>query len=295
MERLSLLGCALLLLSCGDGSSPEAVPPGPLVYAVDVDSVRRVGWCAADADDLQALTAARDVVTRRLSALDQGMGAVVSLESAPARLRVELPEGLWEAERARIDLGLASLGRLEFLSLATEENLRGTEIDWEQERSKFETWSEAQPGLGPASFGAAATNSTGVEGDGPHPTLTWRPRGQAGTSTGEPALLRLPRRSVDWIGAGHVSRLFPTRDELGRPAIGFEIDADHHGAFGDFTQGLRGQYMAILLEGEVVSNPIIESRISTGGRLAGSFTDSETKDLLERLRSGVGPLGPVDR
>ncbi|MCI0455302.1 MAG: protein translocase subunit SecD [Candidatus Dadabacteria bacterium] len=82
-------------------------------------------------------------------------------------------------------------------------------------------------------------------------------------------------------------------DEYGRPAVGFSFRGEGASKFGKLTGDNIGNRLAIVLDGTIKSAPVIQERISSQGRITGSFTLDEAKDLALVLRSGALPV-PVD-
>lgn len=69
--------------------------------------------------------------------------------------------------------------------------------------------------------------------------------------------------------------------------INFEVDPDCVGEFADFTGSMIDQPMALVLDGIVLSSPTVNSQLSTGGIITGSFTEEEVQQLALQLRSGA--------
>jgi preprotein translocase subunit SecD len=80
-----------------------------------------------------------------------------------------------------------------------------------------------------------------------------------------------------------------TLDENNRPAVGFTLNTEGSRKFGNVTGSNVGKQLAIILDGRVQSAPTIESRITTDGRITGSFTQDEVANLSLVLRSGALP------
>lgn len=59
---------------------------------------------------------------------------------------------------------------------------------------------------------------------------------------------------------------------------------------GDYTRSHIGKSLAIVLDGKVLSVPIIQAEISTQAVIAGNFTEQETKRLAVQLGSGALPF-----
>jgi protein-export membrane protein SecD len=72
--------------------------------------------------------------------------------------------------------------------------------------------------------------------------------------------------------------------------INFEIKEEFQGVFGGFTRDRIGEPMAIVLDGEVLSAPIIQAELSSGGVITGQFTEDEANTLALQLRSGALPI-----
>lgn len=79
------------------------------------------------------------------------------------------------------------------------------------------------------------------------------------------------------------------QDELSLPAVNFTLNADGARKFADFTGANIGRQLAIVLDGEIYSAPVIEGRIAGNGQIKGSFTVAEAEDLALVLRSGALP------
>ncbi|CUX81480.1 MAG: preprotein translocase subunit SecD [Roseibaca calidilacus] len=79
-------------------------------------------------------------------------------------------------------------------------------------------------------------------------------------------------------------------DQNNRPAVNFRFNAQGGRAFGLYTAENIGSPFAIVLDGEVVSAPTIQSHIPGGsGIITGRFTVEETTQLAVLLRSGALP------
>jgi preprotein translocase subunit SecD len=78
-------------------------------------------------------------------------------------------------------------------------------------------------------------------------------------------------------------------DENNQPAVSFTFNTEGGRKFGNATGENIGRQLAIILDGRVQSAPRIESRITTDGRITGSFTQDEVANLSLILRSGALP------
>jgi preprotein translocase subunit SecD len=80
-----------------------------------------------------------------------------------------------------------------------------------------------------------------------------------------------------------------TVDENNLPAVGFTLSSEGGAKFGKVSGENIGRSLAIILDGRVQSAPRLESRITTDGRITGSFTQEEVQNLSLILRSGALP------
>lgn len=76
----------------------------------------------------------------------------------------------------------------------------------------------------------------------------------------------------------------------GQWQIAFEFVNEQAQAFGDYTGSRVGEPMAIVLDGEVLSAPTIQSRLDGSGVITGNFTQEEAQQLALQLRSGALPI-----
>lgn len=80
-------------------------------------------------------------------------------------------------------------------------------------------------------------------------------------------------------------------DQLGNPNIAFTLKPDYAQVFGDYTASHIGQYLTIVLDGKVISSPVINGAIPDGqGVIQGSFTSDEANSLAVQLRYGSLPI-----
>jgi SecD/SecF fusion protein len=77
---------------------------------------------------------------------------------------------------------------------------------------------------------------------------------------------------------------------IGGPVVVFDIRSQFAGEFGRFTGNNIGRRMAIVLDGNVISAPQINGRISNTGQIDGMADLEEASDLALVLRSGSLPI-----
>ncbi len=78
--------------------------------------------------------------------------------------------------------------------------------------------------------------------------------------------------------------------ENGRPVVSFRFDTTGGRKFGNATKNNVGRPFAIVLDGKVISAPVIREPIMGGsGIISGSFTTQQVQDLSLLLRAGALP------
>ncbi|MBZ0307907.1 MAG: protein translocase subunit SecD, partial [Anaerolineae bacterium] len=76
-------------------------------------------------------------------------------------------------------------------------------------------------------------------------------------------------------------------------AISFTLNEEASDIFAEFTGSHIGQTMAIVLDGIVISAPIIQAQIRDSGQISGNFTQAEAENLAIVLRFGMLPVSFV--
>ena len=76
----------------------------------------------------------------------------------------------------------------------------------------------------------------------------------------------------------------------GMPVVSFKFDSSGGKKFGEATQNHVGERLAIVLDNEVISAPVVQSAITGGsGIISGNFTLESAQELALLLRSGALP------
>jgi preprotein translocase subunit SecD len=81
-----------------------------------------------------------------------------------------------------------------------------------------------------------------------------------------------------------------TQDTLGKYEISFSLDAEGTKIFKDFTAAHQGEYLAIVLDGVIISDPSINAVIDGSGVIQGSFTYESANNLAIQMRYGSLPV-----
>ena len=92
------------------------------------------------------------------------------------------------------------------------------------------------------------------------------------------------------VSGAQLTNAQPSFDQNNRPSVSFQFNPAGGRKFGDYTKDNIGKPFAIVLDGEVISAPIIQSHIPGGsGIITGQFSVDESNDLAILLRAGALP------
>lgn len=108
-----------------------------------------------------------------------------------------------------------------------------------------------------------------------------QPEGEVSPLTGQPF-----QTVMDGSGLQAASPQY----QNGQWFISFELTPEGAAIFGPYTGANVGQPMAIVLDGTVLSAPVINAQLTDGGIIEGSFTEQEAQQLALQLRSGALPI-----
>ena len=206
-------------------------------------------------------------------------GAVVTLEASdPWRALIE------------------NTGRMEVMMHAESLDAAGT-YDLAVETDKAREWANENPVAKISEY----NNRLAADHAGqPLGRLRFFPSREDGANVGQSVADRLVALVVeeneDWLFSGSdFPRVFPSYDEMGFPAVGFEIALLRHNDFEAFTTEHEGQQMAIVIDNEIVTDPVLNQPLSSGGIITGGtfgFTQTQVNDLVQVINSGSLDLEP---
>ena len=91
------------------------------------------------------------------------------------------------------------------------------------------------------------------------------------------------------LSGEHLTSASKDFGEMGGLVVRFDLDREGSFIFSDLTGKNRGKRLAIVLDGDVLSAPTIESRISGSGVINGNYTHEEAADLALVLKTGSLP------
>ena len=85
----------------------------------------------------------------------------------------------------------------------------------------------------------------------------------------------------------------PAQDEFGKWETAFVLSQEAKGRFARFTEANIGNRLAIALDNQIRSAPVIQNRIEDQGRITGAASHQDASDLALVLRAGSLPAGIV--
>ncbi|RKQ63756.1 preprotein translocase subunit SecD [Thermovibrio guaymasensis] len=91
------------------------------------------------------------------------------------------------------------------------------------------------------------------------------------------------------LTGAYLKDAYPSRDELGMPAVSFILNSEGARIFEEYTAKHIGTRLAIVLDNKVQSAPVIRSQIGARGQISGQFSYQEARDLSIVLRAGALP------
>ncbi len=93
---------------------------------------------------------------------------------------------------------------------------------------------------------------------------------------------RLTQEDGPWGVAG----AFQSQDDVGKPAISFEMDSRGAVRLGDLTRDHVGDKMAVVLDDEIYTAPVLNNAISKSGIITGDFSQPEITYIVRVLTAG---------
>ncbi len=228
----------------------------------------------AGAYSSEDLAQAASNVSKRVNALGVSEPTIQVLQSS-GRILVELP-GIREPEQAIETIQQTAL--LEFVNFS---GLGGQarQLDGQRILTTQQVIIQQQRDLAQAQ----ADVTPDATGDGDQPDVVELPQGIPNPLTSQPF-------ETVMTGAGLQAAAPQVDPQTGQWLIQFQLTPEGAEIFGPYTAANVSQPMAIVLDGVVLSAPTIQSELTTGGVITGSFTEEEARTLALQLRSGALPI-----
>ncbi|MFZ0825834.1 MAG: protein translocase subunit SecD [Verrucomicrobiia bacterium] len=94
------------------------------------------------------------------------------------------------------------------------------------------------------------------------------------------------KRPENGLAGDIIENAMAVRGNLGEPQIDFRLNSDGAKRFGEVTKNNIGQRLAIVLDGELYSAPVIQGAIESGsGQITGHFTPEQAMQLANVLQN----------
>ncbi len=274
-----------------------------VIQGLDLKGGSRVLLRAAldDADvDEAEMDVARDIIERRVN----GLGLTeANVQLSGSRIIVELP-GVSDRELALQTV--QETGLLEFVDFANLPTVinegdcvitdRQQEIAESRERASQGETTDEQPAETPVDEAPAATQrifgktippqampAIAQDDSNISECANGQPVGRDGTSDG-------PAFHTVMTGSGLDDAVAVIDPNSNRWQVNFTLTDEGDDIFGAHTAANVGQPMAIVLDGVVLSAPVIQGSITGTGSISGTFTRDEARSLAVQLRYGSLPV-----
>lgn len=123
------------------------------------------------------------------------------------------------------------------------------------------------------------------------PTAVQQAQAAIEAGTRDAAPIPYPDQTFETVMKGDVLKTATARaDEFGKWEIAFLLTDAGQGEFYNFTSTHIGQPMAIVLDGVVLSAPVINAAIRDQGVISGQFTKEEAEGLGVQMQYGALPV-----
>lgn len=94
-----------------------------------------------------------------------------------------------------------------------------------------------------------------------------------------------------YVGGGDLTKAETNFDQFGKAAVSLKFNPGGAKLFDEATAANIGKQIAIVLDGTVISAPVVQQRISGGeAQITGSFSTAEANRLAIMLRAGALPV-----
>ncbi len=106
-----------------------------------------------------------------------------------------------------------------------------------------------------------------------------------------PQAVPFPEELFETIMTGDILQaVVATQDEYTFWQIQFDLKSESSGDFFNYTRDNIGEVLAIVLDGRVLSTPVINAAINDNGVITGDFSQEEAESLAIQMRYGALPI-----
>lgn len=112
-----------------------------------------------------------------------------------------------------------------------------------------------------------------------------------GAGEAAPQSIPFPEAVFETIMTGDILQaVVATQDEFSFWQIQFDLKSESSGDFFTYTRDNIGEVLAIVLDGRVLSTPVINAAINDNGVITGDFSQDEAESLAIQMRYGALPI-----
>lgn len=114
----------------------------------------------------------------------------------------------------------------------------------------------------------------------------------ASTATPAPTVQPITERVWPTVITGDMlaSAMVDFDQVTGEPVVAFTLKPEGGRRFGEYTRDHIGEFLSIVLDGEVISSAVIRDAISDRGQISGNFTLESAQSLVIQLKYGALPV-----
>ena len=186
---------------------------------------------------------------------------------------------------------IEDVGSMAFFIEASRDTL-GAVGDVASELAAAQQWKRDNPELSITEYNAGLARE-----EGPRSRLRFFPmalnEGSLETAEADRLQALVVDENPNWQFSGsQVQQVSQSQDQMGMPAVGFEMKSFAKSDFGAFTEANEGRRIAIVIDDEIVTFPNIDEPLPGSGIIRGNFTIEEVLDLVKVLRSGSLRIRP---
>ncbi|KAA3608261.1 MAG: protein translocase subunit SecD [Planctomycetota bacterium] len=280
-----------------------------IVYRLPIEQAKADGQIGENEDPVVVVRETADIFRRRLEISGSALQDLPIYPQGEDRVVLELP-GMTEQEAERVKSTIINQGSLQFRIVVDHTD---TALDLAGEIQKYKDW------IGNNPEGNANTFNKVEEKDGgPRAGILWMELSQKaldeeqegkGSYRVDSSLTAIPLRQENvirgvalddadsWVFRGaDLGFVGAAQDRAGFNAVSFEFKSHRRGAFEVFTKEYKNRSMAIVLNEEVISAPVIQNVLPGGGIITGGrngFSQEEMRELITVLRTGSLSIKPI--
>ncbi|NJN83697.1 MAG: protein translocase subunit SecD [Caldilineaceae bacterium] len=124
-----------------------------------------------------------------------------------------------------------------------------------------------------------------------HPTIAADLQSDISNGLAAPVAIPYPDQVFETVMTGEILRnAIARQDQYNQYEIGFELTSEGSDEFFNYTRDHIGQPLAIVLDGRVLSAPVINGAIRDSGVITGRFNRDESESLAVQMRYGALPV-----